>query len=920
VGDIARRSVRSAAVLALLGAVLALPLTIAPTATAAPARTFTVNSSGDDANASSSATTCQTAAGTCTLRAALQAADASGAPSTINFAIPGSGRQAIITLSPLPAVSVPLTLDGYSQPGSSPATASTPAQISVAIEGPRFNTASLLTAFPGDGLTLLPAAAGSRISGVQIFDFLGNGIDDQASGSQISGDLIGYMQSSLPLANVRDGVELDGASHVLVGGPSPADANVIDHNGGFGSVGSGPRGGVLDSGGSDNTVMGNIIGTDLAGDAGLGNWTGITLSGTHGDAILHNVVADSEGFTGDGVDLIGGDHATVAGNLVGTDPSGEHPLGNGDIGIAVTDSPYALIGGAGAAARNVVSANHLYGIEISGASDHARVVGNYVGTDAAGTEQDSGGAYGSYTLSHTFGNRLQGIIVSGAPDAQIGAPGEPNVLDNNAFLEIYDPTNDYGQIAILGPGASGAVVQANLLGVRPDGSSVGRPPVGRSDGIVVDGSPAPIIGGPQPGDGNVVANMQFQGIFLNNLTGGSVQDNLLGTSADGTTAAPDNVAGTGQLDLENVSGILIGGVRPRPGQRQSCATGASCTQAQLLLGAGNLSSAASDNGYPDGSYGISLQGGSGDTIEGNLVGTDVTGERPLGNGTCALVVTASNQLTIGGPAPGEGNVIAANGLHGIQLATSTATTIQGNRIGTDAAGTRTMPNLGAGVDVLPGNTGTLIGGPLAGDGNLISGNGGNGEGNVLVSGGQGSPTTGTIIQGNLIGTSLDGSPLSNPAGGVRVLGGADGTIIGGAADGEGNTIAGHTAPGVTVDTAQHVTIRRNSVFANQSGIVLLNGANAGQAAPELSLVRPETAAGTLAGTPGQTYTVDFYVNRSGGDEGARWLGSQNVTVGPDGLGQVSRTGFAAPAGTLTATATDPSGDTSAFSTPVAIAH
>ncbi len=107
---------------------LARTLTLAAAAGAlamsASAATFVVNSVGDESDADLMDGICLTALGTCTLRAAIEQANASAGADTIAFNIPGSGVQTISPASPLPPLTddAGVTIDGYTQPGSSPNT------------------------------------------------------------------------------------------------------------------------------------------------------------------------------------------------------------------------------------------------------------------------------------------------------------------------------------------------------------------------------------------------------------------------------------------------------------------------------------------------------------------------------------------------------------------------------------------------------------------------------------------------------------------------------------------------------------------------------------------------------------------------------------------------------------------------------
>src|SRR5262249_44391962 len=145
----------------------------------------------------------------------------------------------------------------------------------------------------------------------------------------------------------------------------------------------------------------------------------------------------------------------------------------------------------------------------------------------------------------------------------------------------------------------------------------------------------------------------------------------------------------------------------------------------------------------------------------------------------------------GGTAPGARNLISGNAGDGVVDAGRRAV-IQGNYIGTDAAGTLAVGNGGGGV-LLVGDEGTLVGGTATGARNLISGNA---QAGVLVAGGH----SGMVVQGNYIGTDATGTKaLGNALDGVLVNG--PNNTIGGTAAGARNLISGNKGHGVFIAAA-----------------------------------------------------------------------------------------------------------------------
>ena len=230
-----------------------------PTLAAAPtiiSKIYVVNSNGDGADlVLNGACDASAAAGLqCTLRAAIQEANNTAARDTINFDLRfGDAPNTIAPVTQLPDITQPLTINGYSQTGSSPNTASTGsnALLRVALKGPAAHV----------GLTALKPVT---IRGLAISGWLHGiilGVD--ATGSVVAGNFIGTdAAGTSAAANSQDGVQL-GADDVVIGGTALADRNVISGNG---------RYGVLIGGSSTGThVQRNLIGVASDGSSDLGN-------------------------------------------------------------------------------------------------------------------------------------------------------------------------------------------------------------------------------------------------------------------------------------------------------------------------------------------------------------------------------------------------------------------------------------------------------------------------------------------------------------------------------------------------------------------------------------------------------------------------------------------------------------------------
>ena len=220
-----------------------------------------------------------------------------------------------------------------------------------------------------------------------------------------------------------------------------------------------------------------------------------------------------------------------------------------------------------------------------------------------------------------------------------------------------------------------------------------------------------------------------------------------------------------------------------------------------------------------GGPGIVLQNGS-NAVELSYVGTDVTGTLDRGNsGAGIAIIDGSSENRIGGS--GAGNVISGNGRDGIEIGGggSSLNLVLGNLIGTRATGRGDLGNGWNGIGIY-GATGTWIGGPGTAERNVVSGNGINGI--DIRNGG-----TGTMIQGNHIGTNLaGGAAIPNDQHGILLLTG--GNRVGGPTPAHRNVVSGNTHVGIaTGSTSSGNDIGGNHIGTNAAGTVDLGNGGAG---------------------------------------------------------------------------------------------
>ncbi|MGB3541501.1 Calx-beta domain-containing protein, partial [Rubrivirga sp.] len=448
--------------------------------------------------------------GDCTLREAILVAndnpggEGGGDLDTIGFEILDtfgavSGVATISPSSALPALEDDgISIDGYTQPGSSPNTLAvgSDAVIRVQIDGQNADDPEDAEA-ETEGITLFSAddvlvrglavygfsGAGIRVSSSPRAVIEGNHIGTDASGTQRLGNVFGV---SIFSPDARVGTDGDGQNDA-------GERNVISGNNASGvSVGTGAGGTV---------IAGNYIGIAADGQSRLGNtnfgvfglFTSDVLVGTDGDgqndAAERNVIAAN---FGEGIRLQDAARVVIAGNYIGTDATGLNGRGNssGSNGgiYATSNSPDLRVGTDGdgendAAERNVIAANGGTGVRLRGTPDdptpNAVIAGNYIGVAADGETE--------------LGNAGAGVLVEGARGARVGGTGanEGNTIANNrdqgvsvTFFEQGGSSQD-GSASVLG----NAIFDNGDLGIDLEGGTEDDAGVTANDAGDVDDGP-----------------------------------------------------------------------------------------------------------------------------------------------------------------------------------------------------------------------------------------------------------------------------------------------------------------------------------------------------------------------------------------------------------------------------------------------
>ncbi|MEM6348482.1 MAG: T9SS type A sorting domain-containing protein [Bacteroidota bacterium] len=443
------------------------------------------------------------------LRDAITQANASGGADIINFAVAGT-----ITLgSDLPAISEGLFIDGSSAPG--------------------WALAAPVIVLDGNNVVnniihIQNAAPASHIRGLVLSNANTRGIYLQADNCTVSACFIGTDISGTLAASTNTGIYIQGDNN-MIGVNALGNTNLISGN----NIGI-----TIFFGTTNNSVVGNLIGTDISGNNAVANTSfGVQVYGDNAliggnNAAGRNIISGN----GNGVQILG-DNATVRNNYVGLNTAGNAALGNTGLGILIQGED-AVVGGFGANEGNVVSGNGGEGIGVSSFGySGAEILGNYIGVDPTGTI--------------AFGNARNGIALNGgATDVIIGglAAQSRNIISNNGFSGITCNTGRNNFIY-------GNYIGTDVTATQPMGNQF--------LGIAFNSAGPNYIGNATAAGANVICDNVLGGISLNGPDSDSsqIKFNYIGTNPAGLLNLGNDGAGVyanGGAEDNEIGGPLAG--------------------------------------------------------------------------------------------------------------------------------------------------------------------------------------------------------------------------------------------------------------------------------------------------------------------------------------------------------------------------
>ncbi|MEL6535746.1 MAG: FG-GAP-like repeat-containing protein, partial [Bacteroidota bacterium] len=472
--------------------------------------------------------------------------------------------------------------------------------------------------------------------------------------------------------------------------------------------------------------------------------------------------------TGDGIRAENSPGLRVEHCYLGTDANGvASGLGFAQAGVRLVQSPGGLV-------RESTLVNSQVGILIGAGSDGAQVESSMIGLGADGTT--------------ALSNDSAGIAVVDAEDAHIGGEtaAQGNVIGANGS------NSTQAGVALLR--ADGTEVLHNRIGTDSTGT-LARP---NQNGIQVQESNQIII------NDNVVSGNLHAGVFIRQVTGGEVQGNTVGVSIDGSAPLPNGTVGVfaklgntlqiggASTDHRNLIGGHAGpGIRLLDGQNIQIEnnylgvsrSGQLALPNQIGIHATDIDQLSITANLVSGNLaqGIVLDTVQTVVVTQNTLGLNLSRDQALGNGGVGLQVTSAQDLTVGGSQPTDGNHMAANGSDAMILTSiSGLSTVQHNLLGVAADTVTSLPNQGHGIHlanadslVLQGNylanhigdgirlidsRDVLVGGLLAGEGNIIRDNQANG---ITLLEDQGHTLRNELVGNLLVGNALAGIDLAN---------------------------------------------------------------------------------------------------------------------------------------------------------------
>jgi parallel beta-helix repeat protein len=635
------------------------------------------------------------------------------------------------------------------------------------------------------------------VSGNVVSGNNGSGMLIASNDCVVQGNIVGLDRTGkVAIGNREDGIKLEAVSI-----NTTIVSNTISGNGRFG----------LNLVGRNHTVWDNIIGLDPGGGLARGNTLDGVISDGNGSVIKNNTVS---GNGRHGVVLASGSVNRVFGNKVGLDKAGGTGIGNAQDGIRFevgSDNSSIM--------ENVVSGNRGNGVAVR--SRYALVQSNIIGLDVTGSVAIGNIDYGITCAPSGGSARILANTISGNWRAGVQVMNAESLVQGNIIGLDVTGSKAVGNVhdgVVCDRGSSNTAISNNTISANGRAGvyleSANNSIFGNIIGLDMTGHKA--LGNLQ--DGILCFPESANTVISNNTVSGNacgirlyspnnrVQGNLIGLDVTGSTAAGNMHDGI-LCDLGSDHTVIVNNVvsgNRRTGvyleslnnQVQGNIVGLDATgrkpvgnaQGGLACATGSGSTIIVNNTVSSNGFGLHLLSPN-NRVQGNIIGLDLAGQTAAGNAHDGILCErGSDNATI------VGNTIGGNGGYGVLLS-SPGGWVQGNVIGLDLAGTAVIGNGQDGLACTADGNAVIVT-------NVISGN--NGSGVRLQS-------PGSRVHGNIIGLDVTGGrPAANAQSGIACGTGSDGTIV------TNNTISGNAAFGIELQSP-HGWLQDNIVGLDVTG-------------------------------------------------------------------------------------------------------
>lgn len=475
------------------------------------------------------------------------------------------------------------------------------------------------------------------------------------------------------------------------------------------------------------------------------------------------------------------------------------------------------------------------------------------------------------------GNRIEGSVIS---EAGVTITSSKNIVGGTAVGagNSFSINGNHNGLVFRGQTATDNQVQGNSFVVNPNSCAPNHTcPLGVA--ILMESASNNTIGGTTSQTRNLISGSP---ILMRAGSGNLIQANLIGVDATGTLTSNSNFG----VGIDGETNDTIGGTTPQ---------------------ARNVISGSGGFGIGINSDGVTV---TGHLVQGNYIGTDLTGTKAIGNAD-GLTLAFARGITIGGAIAGARNIISGNRFNGIHivgfpldfpidcgplaitLVPNSDFEIQGNYIGTDFSGTQPLGNGGDGVRL-----------ELRAFSHDIRAN--------------------RIAFNGISGVSIPESAFPGeglPAFSVRIV---DNSIFSNGALGIDLGANGITAND-TSDVDAGANLRQNfPVLLSTNTVIAARAADGSVSAAASTTVR-----GTFNSVPNSTFTLQFFLGSGCTGSGQQFFGAIPIPLQPtiqvstdnNGNAMFSFT-FDFPSGMnsgfVNSTATDGVGNTSEFSACIAV--